>query len=115
MVARSVSCRLLLGFAMVFIACTTVLPAGMAQEEQQGRKIQKQVQPEYPELARRAHVAGVVRIEVVVAPNGTPKSTSPLGGNPVLIEAAQQALKSWRWEPAAKDSTQIVQFRFQAD
>ena len=78
------------------------------------RKISVRVAPAYPELARKMHIHGVVRIEAVVRPNGTVKSTRILGGNPVLVEAAQDAVRKWKFEPAQSETTEIVQLAFEA-
>lgn len=78
------------------------------------RKITARVAPAYPELARKMHIHGVVRIEAVVRPNGTVKSTRVLGGNPVLVEAAQDAARKWKYEPAQSETTEIVQLAFEA-
>jgi hypothetical protein len=40
------------------------------------------------------------------------KSTRILGGNPVLIEAAKDAVTRWKFESAAAESTEIVQLAF---
>ena len=77
------------------------------------RKISVRVAPAYPELARKMHIHGVVRIEAVVRPNGTVKSTRILGGNPVLVEAAQDAVRKWKFEPAQSETTEIVQLAFE--
>jgi TonB family protein len=76
------------------------------------RKITARMAPVYPELARKMHIRGVVKIEAVVKPNGTVKSTRILGGNPVLIEAAKDAVTRWKFESAAAESTEIVQLAF---
>ena len=67
------------------------------------RKITARVAPAYPELA-----------EAIVRPNGTVKSTRVLGGNPVLVEAAQDAVGKWKFEPAASETTEIAQVAFEA-
>src|SRR5690242_16176168 len=46
-----------------------------AQQDQITRKVKTRVSPAYPELARRMSIAGVVKVQVVVAPNGTVKNT----------------------------------------
>lgn len=77
------------------------------------RKISARVAPAYPELARKMHIHGVVRIEATVRPNGTVKSTRILGGNPVLVEAAQDAVGKWKFEPAQNETTEVVQLAFE--
>jgi len=66
----------------------------------------------YPELANRDHIRGVVRLEVVVGSNGTVKSTRPLGGAPVLIPPAIDAVRQWRFEAAPRETTELVQIIF---
>ena len=78
------------------------------------RKITARVAPAYPELARKMHIHGLVRIEAIVRPNGTVKSTRVLGGNPVLVEAAQESVGKWKFEPAPSETTEIVQVAFEA-
>ena len=77
------------------------------------RKIAARVAPTYPELAKKMHIRGVVRIEAVVRPNGTVKSTRVLGGNPVLVESAQDAVGRWKFEAAQGETTEIVQLAFE--
>jgi TonB family protein len=77
-----------------------------------GRRVVYKVAAVYPELAKRDHIRGVVRLEVVVGVNGTVKSTKPLGGAPVLIPSAIDAVRIWRFEAAPKETTEIVQIIF---
>ena len=77
------------------------------------RKVSVRVAPAYPDLARKIHIHGVVRIEAVVRPNGTVKSTRILGGNPVLVEAAQDAVRKWKFEPTQNETTEVVQLGFE--
>ena len=77
------------------------------------RKIASRVSPSYPDLAKKMHIRGVVRIEAVVRPNGTVKSTRVLGGNPVLVESAQDAVGRWKFEPGQSETTEIVQLAFE--
>ena len=70
------------------------------------------VSPVYPELARRMSISGVVKVQVVVAPNGSVKSTKVVGGHPLLVNAATDAIKKWRFEAASEETTGIVEFKF---
>ena len=83
-----------------------------AQQDQVNRKVKSKVSPAYPELARRMSIAGVVKVQVVVAPNGSVKSTKVVGGHPLLVTAAVDAVKKWRFEPAADETTGVVEFKF---
>jgi TonB family protein len=76
------------------------------------RKVVSQVAPFYPEVAKRMRVTGVVKMEVVVRANGKVKSAKVLGGSPVLIESATDAVFKWRFEVAPEESTEAVQITF---
>jgi len=101
--------------AVIVIAAGTGVAGQQAQAPQSDivRRAKSKVQPEYPELARKMNITGSVKIEVVVAPNGTVKDAKIVGGHPVLATAALEAVKKWRFEPAAMESTGIVDFRFE--
>lgn len=73
------------------------------------------VPPVYPELAKRMHLQGVVKVEALVRPNGTVKSTRVLGGNPVLVESATAAVSKWKFEPSPEETTEVVQLTFVAE
>jgi len=48
----------------------------------------------------------------VVSPDGTVKKVEPVGGSPILIQAAEQAVSSWKFAPAGGDSREVVEMRF---
>lgn len=97
------------------LLCAALLPqAGMAQkQDHEERKVLSKVAPVYPDLAKRMHVGGVVRVEVVVGPKGAVKSRV-LGGNPVLIESDSDAVRKWKFETASAHTTEVLQVTFEA-
>ena len=92
---------------------TIPLKAQQAQSEELVRRAKIRVQPAYPDLARRMNIAGTVKIEVVVEPNGTVKDARIVGGHPVLASSALDAAKKWRFEPAPAESSGIIEFKFE--
>jgi TonB family protein len=86
--------------------------AGAQQSEEGKRKIKTRTTPVMPELARRMNISGRVKIEVVVAPDGHVKSSRPIGGHPVLVQACVDAVKDWKFENAPEETTQIIEFDF---
>jgi TonB family protein len=92
---------------------TAVFPSlpAFAQEELT-RKVKSKVSPTYPEIARRMSISGTVRLAVVVAPNGSIRDAKILGGHPVLVNAAVDAIKKWKFEPASEESSGTIEFRF---
>jgi len=95
--------------------CVALFTQGsMAQtKEHPERKILSKVAPAYPDLARRMHIGGVVKVEVVVGANGAVKSTKVLGGNPVLIESANDAVRKYKFQAASADTTEVLQLTFE--
>ncbi|HEY2544901.1 MAG TPA: TonB family protein [Candidatus Acidoferrum sp.] len=63
--------------------------------------------PVYPELARRAHIRGVVKLQVKVKTDGTVEVQKILEGEPVLADAAMDAVKKWRANPATINGTRV--------
>ena len=74
--------------------------------------------PSYPQLARRAGVEGIVRLQVRVTKDGRVEVEKLIEGAPVLADAAMDAVKGWRAKPVWMDGKQIdvistVTFNFQ--
>lgn len=95
------------------VTATRVQLGAQSQSEEIVRRAKSKVQPPYPELARKMNISGTVKIEVVVAPNGTVKEARIVGGHPVLANTALDAAKKWRFEPAAGESSGIIDFKFE--
>jgi TonB family protein len=102
--------------AVVVLFSLPVVAAGQqtAAPANAERKVITRITPDYPELARRMHLQGIVKVEAVVRANGSVKSTRVLGGNPVLVDAALNAVGKWKFEPAQNESTEVVQLTFAA-
>jgi TonB family protein len=101
--------------AVALVALTTSLvTAQSATAPTSERRVVSRVAPNYPELAKKMHIHGAVRVEAVVRPNGAVKSTRVLGGNPVLVDAALDAVGKWKFESAQNETTEVVQLVFEA-
>jgi TonB family protein len=90
--------------------------AGIQGQEAQNeivRRAKSKVEPVYPDLARKMNITGVVKVQVVVAPNGSVKEAKVVGGHPLLVNAALDAVKKWRFEPASAESSGVVDFKFE--
>jgi protein TonB len=59
----------------------------------------KMVPPVYPPLASRAHVSGTVILEATLTIDGTVGEIHIISGHPLLIQAAMDCVKQWKYEP----------------
>ena len=109
--------RRLLAVALALAAGTTVVnPARAVGEGNEiTRKVKNKVAPIYPEIARRMNISGTVKLVVVVYPNGAVKSTKVLGGHPLLVSAAEEAVKKWKFEAAPSEDSGVVEFTFRPE
>jgi TonB family protein len=76
------------------------------------RRLVSQSAPIYPTLARSMTLQGAVKVEAVVASDGSVKTVDIKGGHPVLAQAAVNTVRHWRWEPAAGESHEVVEVKF---
>jgi TonB family protein len=75
------------------------------------RKIVRKVDPRYPDLARKLNLGGTVKVVAVVASDGNVKKVEPLGGSPLLVQAAQSAISQWKFSPG-EESRETVELHF---
>jgi protein TonB len=57
------------------------------------------VKPEYPALARAAHISGTVQLRAIIGKDGTVRELQVLSGNLLLVQAARTAVLQWRYQP----------------
>jgi len=86
-------------------------PAAAAAEEGP-RRVERNIPPEYPEIAARMKLTGTVHVEAVVRPDGTVKEVRILGGHPLLADSVERAVKQWKYQAAPKETEEIIKFTF---
>lgn len=57
------------------------------------------VQPAYPSLARQARIQGAVQLSAIISRTGTIERLTVLRGHAMLVTAAVEAVKQWRYRP----------------
>lgn len=78
------------------------------------RKLMTRVEPEYPDVLRKNHIGGIVRLSVTVAPNGSVEGIEVLGGNPALVTPARDAVMNWVYAPGPSRTVIEVSIPFDA-
>jgi len=75
------------------------------------------VQPAYPQMARIAHIQGDVTLQAVISKSGVIENLHALNGHPILIQAAMDAVRQWKYkpyilngEPVEVETTVVVKF-----
>jgi len=101
--------KITLGSALLAMALTLGVANVQAQE---GRKALNSPAPAYPEVARRMRLTGVVKVQVVIGPDGRIKDKTVIGGHPVLVSAVEETLKNWKYTPAGGETTAQLEFNF---
>jgi TonB family protein len=76
------------------------------------RKVLLRVPPEYPPILKDKNIIGIVRVRVVISPSGAVRSAQLVGGNPILGEAAEKAIRKWRYEASPEETVTFVELRF---
>jgi TonB family protein len=104
-------------FALVFLLFVTFsLPTHCFSQHDETqnsrRKVVNEVTPQYPALARTMNLRGTVKVEALVSSEGNPKKVNVKGGHPVLAQAALNAVREWKWEPAGHESIEPVEVKF---
>jgi protein TonB len=65
----------------------------------QAAKLINKVPPQYPEVAKSAHVTGTVVLHAVISKNGGIEQLQLVSGPPLLAKAAMDAVGQWRYQP----------------
>jgi TonB family protein len=89
-----------------------VASSAPAQNTPSLRKLVYKVAPKYPRELKQNAIGGVVRLSISISPNGSVGKISPIGGNPILVDAATLAVRQWKYVPAERPTTTEVQLDF---
>jgi outer membrane biosynthesis protein TonB len=57
------------------------------------------------------NLGGVVRVVADVAPDGTVRKVEPVGGSPLLVQAAEEAVLKWKFAAGA-ESKETLELHF---
>lgn len=74
----------------------------------QAARIVHRVLPVYPPLARSARISGVVRLQARIATDGSIAELRAVSGHPLLIAAAIDAVRQWRYRPTVLNGRPVA-------
>jgi len=67
----------------------------LSSERKAERSLLTRVEAAYPEALWQRDIHGSVRLRLTIAPKGNVEEVELLGGNPILAEAAEKAVRQW--------------------
>jgi TonB family protein len=76
--------------------------------DEQQKKLQTRVTPDYPDVARQAGVEGTVTLRVEIGTDGTVQDIEPISGPPLLERAAAEAVAQWRYAPTLVEGSAVI-------
>ena len=84
----------------------------VAYDSRVGRRLEparalRRIIPVYPTLAKKARIQGTVVLEATITESGAVENVTVITGHPMLIDAAVDAIRRWRYEPAKLDGIPV--------
>jgi protein TonB len=75
------------------------------------------IEPVYPQQAKMLRIEGKVEVELVIAPDGRVESAKARSGHLLLVPAALDAARKWRYEPTLSNGVPVraqrsIEFNF---
>ncbi|HUC53890.1 MAG TPA: TonB family protein [Candidatus Cybelea sp.] len=71
-------------------------------------KLITSVSPMYPPMAKSQHISGNVLVDALIDPNGRVTTMKIVSGPTLLRQAAMDALKQWKYQPALLDGKPVA-------
>jgi len=97
------------------VLLVSLLCSGVSLAQETSRKVLARTAPSYPDLAKKMHLTGKVKVEININPAGAVTSAKLIGGNPVFELSAVEAVKQWKFEPAQIPSKGVIVLDFSGD
>ncbi len=95
--------------AALLLVLAPAVPGRAAEE----RAVKSRVAPVYPELAKRMHITGVIKVEATVDADGKVSDVRTLSGSRTLAPAAEDAVRKWKFVPGSEQSMVDVDVKFE--
>jgi len=92
--ATALACALLAASVLEAQPPPVFVPPGIQQQ-----RLVRQVRPVYPKLAKEARIQGRVRLAALIDEDGVVERLKLMGGHPLLVQAAMDAVAQWRYRP----------------
>jgi TonB family protein len=81
--------------------------AAPATNAAQRERLAEAIPPSYPALAQHMNVQGAVVLQALIAADGTIQNLRVMSGPAILSNAAQQAVREWRFKPVYQNGQAV--------
>jgi TonB family protein len=109
MVAYVARTRGAIGYVEADYPADGVKTLRIVEDERTGeRKVLTRIEPVYPPELKERGISGLVRLQVYIAGNGTVERIEILGGNPILAEAAKNAVYKWKYASGPASTIEVT-------
>ena len=79
-----------------------------------GRALIHRTAPTYPELAKQMRLGGSVILLLSIEPDGVVSDVKVQSGHPLLVPAAINAVRQWKFAPSSQASQSTVSVTFES-
>ena len=110
--AEAIVAGCLIALTLLFVGSPLIFAQNTEPAPKAKRKVLVSVQPQYPAVLREGRFEGQVRIAATVLANGNVSKVETLGGNPMLSQFAEAAVKNWKYAPGPAQTVEEVIFNF---
>lgn len=108
---QAVRCLVVAGLAALALSAQDSSLVRLTEAEAKKAAVSK-VDPEYPDMARKMHLAGRVIVNIFIDEEGKVEKVAPVSGNQLLTGATVSAVKKWKFTPAEKKQVTTLAFDF---
>jgi hypothetical protein len=98
--------------AVLWIVCGASVACAQRVRSSGERKIVSRASVVYPKIALQMRLQGTVKITATVAPNGKVVKTELIGGSPVFVPYALDAVALMKWESAGTETKEVLEIDF---
>jgi TonB family protein len=80
-------------------AAKKAVPTKVISPDEAKEQLKLKYPPDYPSDAKNAHIEGAVVLRTLIATDGSVKSVRLVSGPPQLVQAAEDSVKQWKYQP----------------
>jgi len=100
-------------FAIVSTIILLIVLCLNAHAGDSSRAVVRRTPPIYPQIARQMHIGGTVLLTISIAPDGSVSNVKVERGHPILIDAAVDAVRQWKYVSAPGTTQATVNVTFE--